>query len=102
MICSLLGAIVVIVLTHAPAFAGSVWGGWNLGEQDVGAAAGNTGNSTTKDVAGTNDLNMYNAPTYSADVPPGGSTLSMQLPETRPLTRPIKSAGLASGAPLTE
>ena len=52
---------------------------WNLGEQDAGAAAGNTGNGLTKDAIGTNDLAVSGAPLYSANVPAGGSTLSMSF-----------------------
>ena len=52
---------------------------WNLGEQDPGAAAGVPGNAFTKDANGTNDLAAFGTPTYSANVPAGGSTLSMSF-----------------------
>ncbi|HEU5071833.1 MAG TPA: hypothetical protein VFV96_15630 [Verrucomicrobiae bacterium] len=56
-----------------------VVGRWNLGEQDAGAVAGNAGNPTTTDAAGTNDLAAVGAPLYSSNVPAGGSTLAMQF-----------------------
>ncbi|MCX6928925.1 MAG: DUF2961 domain-containing protein, partial [Verrucomicrobia bacterium] len=52
---------------------------WNLGEQDAGAVAGGPGKSVTKDANGTNDLAAFGTPTYSANVPTGGSTLSMSF-----------------------
>ena len=52
---------------------------WNLGEEDPGAAAGRPGNPLTKDANGTNDLVAFGTPTYSANVPGDGSTLSMSF-----------------------
>jgi hypothetical protein len=52
---------------------------WNLGEQDPGATAGVPGKALTKDANGTNDLVAFGTPTYSANVPVGGSTLSMSF-----------------------
>ena len=52
---------------------------WNLGEQDAGATAGTPGNAITKDAIGTNDLSSTGEPIYSANVPGGGSALSMSF-----------------------
>jgi hypothetical protein len=52
---------------------------YNLGEDDPGAAAGNIGNDPTTAAVGP-DLVRLGAPTYSADVPAGVSTLSMSFP----------------------
>ncbi|MBI4325138.1 MAG: DUF2961 domain-containing protein, partial [Chloroflexi bacterium] len=52
---------------------------WNLGEQDLGAVAGGASNATTKDAIGSNDVTKFGSPTCSANVPPGGSTLSFSF-----------------------
>ncbi|MBI4325136.1 MAG: hypothetical protein HY674_07710 [Chloroflexi bacterium] len=76
---SVLPALVLAALGQTPAFGSALWGKWNLGEDDPGAIAGNIGNPATKDAVGTHDLTMYSAPSYSADVPAGGSALSMEF-----------------------
>jgi len=49
---------------------------YNMGEDDAGAAAGSIGNDPTTAAVG-GDLARFGDPTYSSDVPAGGSTLSM-------------------------
>ena len=51
---------------------------YNLGEDDSGATAGSQGNAVTSAAVG-NDLLRLGDPTYSATVPTGGSTLSMDF-----------------------
>jgi hypothetical protein len=68
----------ILTLTQAPVFASAVVGRWNLGENDPGAASQGPGNAVTAASVGGSDLNLQaGAPTYSSDVPAGGSTLSM-------------------------
>ena len=79
-LASVFGAMSVIAMTQAQAHAGgAAVARWNLGEQDSGAAAGNLGNATTTDAITTpgNDLVQTGSPTYDANVPAGGSSLSV-------------------------
>ena len=50
-----------------------------LGDDDAGAAAGNTGNALTTDGGGQKDLSINDAPAYSSDTPFTSSTLSMNF-----------------------
>ena len=53
---------------------------YRLGEADPGAVAGAVGDNPTVDSAGALDLTRFDAPTYSADVPPTNvSTLAMHF-----------------------
>ncbi|MGI9429366.1 MAG: PEP-CTERM sorting domain-containing protein [Bythopirellula sp.] len=52
---------------------------YDLGEDDAGAANGGAGNDPTTAAVGS-DLVRLGSPTYSNDVPAGGSTLSMLFP----------------------
>jgi hypothetical protein len=52
---------------------------WPLGEQDASASAGAAGAIVTRDAVGTNDLAASGHPIYSANVPPGGSSLSLSF-----------------------
>ena len=55
---------------------------WRLGEDDPGATAGGAGNAATRERSGVLTLAKTGATTYQADVPPGGSTLSVRFPGT--------------------
>ncbi len=50
---------------------------FRLGEDDAGAAAGNTGNDPTTEIVQGADAAQFGAPAYSSDVPVSGTTLSM-------------------------
>jgi hypothetical protein len=52
---------------------------YNLGENDPGAFAGFVGNDPTVDAVGGNSLARAGSPTYSSNVPAGGSTISMDF-----------------------
>jgi hypothetical protein len=52
---------------------------YRLGEDDPGAAAGSAGKAATEPVAGSLELTANGTPMYSAQVPAGGSTLSMSF-----------------------
>ena len=52
---------------------------YRLGEDDPGAVSGGAGNATTKPASGSLELAATGTPFYSADVPAGGSTLSMSF-----------------------
>ena len=68
---------------------------WNLGEQDPGAVGGGAGNATTKDAIGNNDLTRFGTPTYSTNVPAGGSTWSLSFNGTDSCYQ-VSGAGLGS------
>lgn len=75
--CKFLWPGLVLAALTLPAYSQAPVGRWNLGEQDPGAVAGGYVNVVTKDSLSTNDLAAYGYPSYSANVPGGGSTLSM-------------------------
>jgi hypothetical protein len=52
---------------------------FHLGENDPGAVVGSAGGATTRDASGIKDLTANGTPGYSANVPAGGSTLSMSF-----------------------
>lgn len=55
---------------------------YRLGENDPGAASGNTGNATTIDAVGPNNLAQTGAPTYTNDTIAYQSTLAMKFDGT--------------------
>jgi hypothetical protein len=70
---------VTIVASSTPTPTGTLIARYRLGEDDPGAVAGAAGQAVTKDSMRTNDLARSGAPTYSANVAAGGSTLAMSF-----------------------
>lgn len=72
----IIGLVSVLGMTTSQATIITV-ASYQLGESDAGAAAGNAGNATTSDSAGTSDLTKVGSTTYSADHAPGVGSLAM-------------------------
>ena len=66
---TLISLIVLIGATAQTNAAVTVLDYYKLGDNDSGAVAGNVGNSTTTDSAGSSNLTRTGSPTYSSDVP---------------------------------